>query len=241
MRKLLVPWTIICIIGICLITRNPKYDIRNQKEEVENKEGDDQAEDSRQRGMSYRATFTSWRFWHLFTMLFFGEFYGVYMASVYKIIAEDYVQDHQLALAGALGGIGNGISRLILASMVDKFGFKAVYSGIILVQLACSCGIWSCRQNPILLTIIIVGSYCTLGGHFSCFPPAAARIFGIRNSAMITTLLMYGSPISSLLSFVFVHMGFDYKTVFTIAAIFTSINVILLYFFDDTEVEESGL
>jgi len=30
-RQCMVPWTILCVIAICLITRHPKYDIRNKQ------------------------------------------------------------------------------------------------------------------------------------------------------------------------------------------------------------------
>ena len=60
-------------------------------------------------------------------MLFNGDFLGMYIGQVYKVIALGTLSDKALTLTGAIGGIMNGISRPILGALFDKYGFKKVY------------------------------------------------------------------------------------------------------------------
>ena len=68
------------------------------------------------------------RFWYLAAMLFLGTFYGCYVVSVYKTVANVNLEDHLLTLAGSLGSACNGSSRIIWATLQDNFGFRRVYS-----------------------------------------------------------------------------------------------------------------
>ena len=63
----------------------------------------------------------------MYIMLFSGIFYGVILVSVYKIAAQGKLSDHTLTLAGAIGSVCNGCSRIIWGALHDKFGFKKVY------------------------------------------------------------------------------------------------------------------
>ena len=72
------------------------------------------------------------RFYHIFCMLAFGSFYGIYVASVYKIFDQDNLSDRILTIAGAMGSVCNGCSRIMWATLQDKYGFKRVY-GVLLV------------------------------------------------------------------------------------------------------------
>lgn len=65
-------------------------------------------------------------------MLYFGIFYGVFMASVYKEIPEE-LEDDIKTWAGGLGSICNGCSRLFWASMQDKYGFRKVYGCVLVI------------------------------------------------------------------------------------------------------------
>lgn len=70
---------------------------------------------------------TSKEFWHLGLMLLNGMFFGLFMASVYKEVALNSLSDHTLTLAGALGSVCNGSSRIIWATLQDKYGFRKMY------------------------------------------------------------------------------------------------------------------
>jgi hypothetical protein len=58
-------------------------------------------------------------------MFIFGTFYGLYVAGSYKFSADEkYIDDEVLTIAGALGAVCNGGSRLLWASLLDKYTFK---------------------------------------------------------------------------------------------------------------------
>lgn len=50
-------------------------------------------------------------------MLLNGMFFGLFMASVYKEVALNILSDKTLTLAGALGSVCNGSSRIIWATL----------------------------------------------------------------------------------------------------------------------------
>ena len=47
----------------------------------------------------------TWRAWHILVLLFLGCFYPLFIASAYKPIAQDVLEDSVLTVAGAIGGI----------------------------------------------------------------------------------------------------------------------------------------
>jgi len=66
-------------------------------------------------------------------MLFTGNFYGIYMASVYKAAAKDTLPDNILTYAGMIGSICNGGGRLFWGLLMDMIGFKKTYFCLIVV------------------------------------------------------------------------------------------------------------
>ena len=70
------------------------------------------------------------------------------------------------------------------------------------------------------------------------FPTAAVNLFGIVNGGFVYSLMYIVIPISALLSFAIVQLGLDYPVVFYIGAALTLINFVLLYFLDETPMEE---
>jgi len=57
------------------------------------------------------------QFYHLGSMFFFGLFFGLFIASVYKTTAQEFLTDRNLTVAGAIGSICNGCSRIIWATL----------------------------------------------------------------------------------------------------------------------------
>ena len=70
------------------------------------------------------------------------------------------------------------------------------------------------------------------------FPAAAVKIFGMVNGGQILSIMMFAQPMSSLASYGFVAANVDYPTVFYIGAALTVVNMITLYFFDDSELNK---
>jgi hypothetical protein len=66
-------------------------------------------------------------------MFCFGTFFGLYIASTFKTYADtNYISDSTLTLAGSLGAICNGGSRLLWGSLLDIYSFRGVY-GIVMI------------------------------------------------------------------------------------------------------------
>ena len=64
-------------------------------------------------------------------MSILGTFFSLYIASAYKVSADDnFISNRDLTIAGSIGAVCNGSSRLIWASLVDKYRFKTVYGFI---------------------------------------------------------------------------------------------------------------
>ena len=72
-------------------------------------------------------------FWHLALMLFLGDFLGYYIATDYKLMAQNTLSDRSLTIAGAIGALGNGVIRPIWGMLRDKFGFKTIYTVVMLI------------------------------------------------------------------------------------------------------------
>ena len=60
---------------------------------------------------------TSKQFLILFIMMFNGVFFGIFIAGNYKIINLDNLSDKVLTLAGAIGAIGNAVSRILCSTL----------------------------------------------------------------------------------------------------------------------------
>lgn len=56
------------------------------------------------------------------------------MASAFKNFGiENNIDDFTLTLAGALGSAMNGTSRIVWATLSDKYGFKKIYACILIL------------------------------------------------------------------------------------------------------------
>ena len=217
-------------MAVLCVSRNPYAKQEETNKKLEFLHGD------QDRPISIKEAYTSVRFKKICIMFMFGTFYGLYMASSYKIAAdEDYIDDEHLTIAGSLGAVCNGGSRLMWATLLDKYRFNHVYGIIMGIQLAISCTIYFTRQSPTLYIIWVCISYLCEGGQFSCFPVVIANVFGLTNGGVITTLAFLAVPISSISSFVLVLFEAPPLYIYIVGAVLTFANIILLYTFDDSE------
>jgi MFS family permease len=183
------------------------------------------------------------RFYHITAMLFLGIFYGIYMAAVYKKTAQDFLDDDTLTLAGAIGSVCNGCSRYLWASLQDVYGFRRVYSVVMVIQLVISATIWNVRANPYLYPLWVALSFLCEGAHFSQYPALSSKVFGVQYAGEIFTIIFMVIPASSALSYLLVQFGKDSippRTIFWIAAAFSLANLILTYFLDETPIRGGG-
>jgi hypothetical protein len=77
------------------------------------------------------------------------------------------------------------------------------------------------------------------GGHFSMFPTAAVKLFGIQNGGYIFTIMFFAVPTSAMVGFLIDYFGKSYisfEAVFLIGSFLTALNMILLYIYKDEEM-----
>lgn len=175
-------------------------------------------------------------------MFYLGLFYPLYIASVYKPIAQNILHDSVLTFAGALGSVCNGCSRIFWAWLSDKYGFRKVYAFLLLIELVTAATVWYARKSAFLYPICIAASFFCEGGHFSLFSAAAANIFGLKSGGLIFTVVFSACPFASTTSFLLVNFGGDVistEAVLQIATVLTAVNCVLLYFFDDSQMKSS--
>jgi uncharacterized membrane protein (DUF106 family) len=79
-------------------------------------------------------------------------------------------------------------------------------------------------------------SYLCEGAHFSCFPAMICQVFGITNGGVLATLAHFAVPVASISSFTLIYNGANTHAIFIIAAVLSAVNLVILYFFDDTKM-----
>lgn len=95
------------------------------------------------------------------------------------------------------------------------------------------------KTDQFLYTLCVALAFTCEGGHFSTFPAAAVKIFGMEKGAQIFTIMFVAVPLSSLTGFAITQAGdsVDPQTIFYIASFLTLLTMVLLMFFDDQEIE----
>ena len=165
-------------------------------------------------------------------ILYTAIFYYYYVLAVFKNIST--VSDQKLTYVASLGGIFDGCSRIIWATIMDKFGFRNTYLAVLIIQLLSVIFIHSSRNDLVPYSICVLAAYMTNGATFATFPPAGARVFGSTNGGLIFTVIMYFVPASSFTAVFFDKtLGLSEKQIFDTALILTIIAIILHLFFDD--------
>lgn len=163
-------------------------------------------------------------------MMFNGVFFGIFVAGNYKIINLDNLSDKVLTLAGAIGAIGNAISRIVCSTLQDKYGFKSIYRYILIIQLGTCLLMYYFRANYILYSIFVFLAFFSEGAHFAMFPTAAVNIFGVQNGGQIFTYMFFCVPLSAIASSCVVNYDeiIGTENIFYLSGLLTLINLILL-------------
>ena len=169
-------------------------------------------------------------------MMFNGVFYGVYLASVYKAANIDNLKDGTLTIAGAIGSICNGGSRMFWASLQDKYNFKRVYFVLLVIQLVVSIIIYPIRAHAGAYVFCVALSFLCEGGQFSMFPTVAVKIFGVHNGGQIFTIMFFCVSLSSnfgLLMDTYVKPHVGVQNIFWLGSLLTLTNIILLFWLNE--------
>jgi OFA family oxalate/formate antiporter-like MFS transporter len=175
-------------------------------------------------------------------LLYCGLFYGLFVASVYKNSASMVLSDKVLTIAGSIGSFCNGSSRFIWASAMDYFGFKKVYTVIMIMQLVACSTIYQARYNGDIYIGVVAMSFLCEGGHFSLFPAVCMKVFGTKSGGQICSILFWGAALSALSSFVITQVSkeINYQLVYQIALALTVVNCASLFFMSEEPMQKNS-
>ena len=260
-KDCLIAWTLMLLVATFLVTRNPKYaktktahqakaaarvqTLREIEEQVSASGTMIEEEPQRQTQaeVTVRQALGSRPFFLLTLMLLNGVFYGAYMTSVYKAVSIEHLGDGTLTTAGAIGAVCNGASRIVWATLQDKYGFKRVYFVLLVIQLLVSALVYPLRADAPAYLLCVALSFACGGGHFSMFPRASVEVFGLQNGGQIFTAMFFAIPVSSnvgllLARYAQPHVGA--QSIFWFASLLTLLNIILLHWFDESPLRASA-
>ena len=81
-----------------------------------------------------------------------------------------------------------------------------IYMMLLVIQLVCAFTLYSAKDNTVLYSILLSLAFLCEGGHFSTFPAAAVKLYGIQEAGKIFTISFFAVPLSSMLGFVLAHL-----------------------------------
>jgi MFS family permease len=134
--------------------------------------------------------------------LIFTNYFNTFFGNVYKSYGSGIggIDDETLTWTASIGAISNCISRLVFGKLIDKMGFKKLYTILLFLQLTNTVISYFCVHiAPIYFFCVLLNNFC-LGASFLCMTTVCARIFGSRWGASVYSVVLIGSLISSTLN-----------------------------------------
>ena len=108
------------------------------------------------------------------------------------------------------------------------------------LELAVASSIYFVRKNAALYVIWVSLAYFCQGGHFSTFPAATLKIFGIQHGGQLWTIMQFSCALCSLTGFIITEYAKDLvsiETLYIIGAVCICFNIISLTFFNEEPLE----
>ena len=143
-------------------------------------------------------------------MLACSACYGMFMAGSFKAygMSEAGIKsDVFVTTVGSLGAATNGLGRPFWALLQDRYGFKPVFTVLLLIEIcvACSMPVW--QENQWLFLTRVLLSYFTLAGHFAMFPTVVATLYGSVIGGYVYSFIFTGFAISTIIGLAYSHWG----------------------------------
>mmetsp|Transcript_20507 Transcript_20507/g.63379 ORF Transcript_20507/g.63379 Transcript_20507/m.63379 type:complete len:480 (+) Transcript_20507:45-1484(+) len=127
------------------------------------------------------------------------------VATLYKGFAAAFgcdavrADDRALAVAGAVGALGNGLGRLTWAALSDVVGLKPTYLALLLVQTSAMLALGpAALTGPRTFAAVLGLIFYTLGGCFSLSPPLASALFGPVDGPQVYGMVFSAFPVASV-------------------------------------------
>lgn len=105
---------------------------------------------------------------------------GLLVNGNYKNIGKKYFDDGFLTLVGAFAAVGNGLSRPLWSSMLDKFSFKSVFSFLLVLEIVLGLTFQFATSAQFLYLLYVFLIHTTFGGVMAMFPVVSAQLFGVK-------------------------------------------------------------
>ena len=131
-----------------------------------------------------------------------SNFYGAVFSYTFKPFAEDGtyhkpINDQFMSIAAAVGsGLVNGLSRIFMGLLIDKFTFKTLFSILMIISVvnSLSC-FWAGKFAPAFFVCVLL-NYFVIAGIFTILPVATIKVFGNKYGPYIYVFVMLGALVA---------------------------------------------
>ncbi|CAI2359008.1 unnamed protein product [Moneuplotes crassus] len=177
----------------------------------------------------------------IFIMMALTGFYPNFLAINFKSYGQVKISsDIFMTTVGAVASVTNGFTRIGWATLFDKFGFKYVYIGLLLVQSANAFTIQLIRGVPILYLIWVSTGFLCLAGLVTLFPPLSAKVFGPKTGSRVYSFLFSSLAVAAIGCF-FLNMlsskgKISQEVLFYIFGGLTVVALVIAIFFKEVRV-----
>ncbi|CAI2363853.1 unnamed protein product [Moneuplotes crassus] len=177
----------------------------------------------------------------IFIMMALTGFYPNFLAINFKSYGQVKISsDIFMTTVGAVASVTNGFTRIGWATLFDKFGFKYVYIGLLLVQSANAFTIQLIRGVPILYLIWVSTGFLCLAGLVTLFPPLLAKVFGPKTGSRVYSFLFSSLAVAAIGCF-FLNMlsskgKISQEVLFYIFGGLTVVALVIAIFFKEVRV-----
>lgn len=127
-----------------------------------------------------RVALTSIRFFMSILIAILSLSIGLLINGQYKNIGKKYFDDGFLTAVGAMAAVGNGLSRPIWSSMLDKFSFKTVFSFLLVLEIFLGLTMQFSTGSSFVFMVYVFFVHTTFGGVMAMFPVVSAQLFGVK-------------------------------------------------------------
>ena len=181
-------------------------------------------------------------FWQFFFLMLFSNYFGTFFMYVYKTYGENKqahepISDSLLTWAASIGaGLVNGFSRITLGALYDSYGFKKLFTILMLVQLFVSLICFHAANIPWLYFLCILLNYMSIGGMFALFPTSVTRVFGSEFGPQVYVWVLLGCFLASLVNTfntIWLIKVMGIQALFYLGSVAQVITLGILYFFEE--------
>lgn len=184
---------------------------------------------------------TSWTFLCLHFTSFLSLGFSMYISCAYKMYGNTlFNDDYYLAIVGSVTALINGTSRFLWAEAMQRYGFKAVYIAVLVVQILTSGSLPVLSSSKVLYFLYIMLAFINQGAHFVLFPAVCAEMYGRTKGAVMFAILYIEFGLSAFSAFLlqkYAVADIGYAGMFYLLTAAATVSLVLAVTF--TAVKES--